>query len=97
MEVIADSLGLDTRHHRRQSCGIGLLYRLYTAEMFEEATGGPFSDAGDFEELGGAIAHLAALAVEGYGEAVGLYEIPQASVVLVSVDGRTHSVYLEDR
>ena len=35
--------------------------------------------------------------VLGYGEAVGLYEIPQASVVLISVDGRSRSIYLEDR
>ena len=35
--------------------------------------------------------------VLGYGEAVGLYEIPQASVVLISADGRTRSIYLDDR
>ena len=38
--------------------------------MFEEALAGAGSDAGDGEELGVAVAHLAALAVVGDGEAV---------------------------
>ena len=39
--------------------------------MFEEASRCTLTHAGNFQEFGGAIAHLAALAMEGYGEAVG--------------------------
>jgi hypothetical protein len=41
------------------------------AEVFEETLAGSGAYAGDLEEFGAAVAHLAALAVVGDGEAVG--------------------------
>ena len=38
--------------------------------MFEQTARGSLSDAGDFEELCRAVAHLASFAMEGYGKAV---------------------------
>src|SRR5450759_5912044 len=38
--------------------------------MFEQTARGRFADAGNFSSLGGAVADLAALAMEGYGEAM---------------------------
>ena len=39
--------------------------------MFQQTAGGGFAHAGDFSQLGGSVPYLAALAVEGYGEAMG--------------------------
>ncbi len=48
-----------------------MLYGLQAAEVFEQTARGGFADAGDFAQLGGAVANLAALAMEGHGEAMG--------------------------
>jgi hypothetical protein len=49
----------------------GLFQGADAAEVFEEALAGDGAYAGDFVEFAGAVAHLAALAVVGDGEAVG--------------------------
>ena len=72
MEVTANSLCLRSRDNRRQSRGVGLLYRLNAAEVFQESASGSLSDARNFEEFCGAVAHLAALAVKSYSETVRL-------------------------
>lgn len=51
---------------------VGLFDAAEAAEVLEEAGAGAGSDAGDGEEFGVAVAHFAALAVIGDGEAVRL-------------------------
>ena len=52
--------------------GAGLADAADAAEVFQQALAGARADAGDGVEFGVAVAHLAALAVIGDGEAVGL-------------------------
>ena len=51
--------------------GVSLLDGADAAEMLEQTLAGAFADAGDFQQFGFAVAHLAALAMESDGEAVG--------------------------
>ena len=69
--MLQDRFGLRLRHHRRERRDIRLLHRLQAAEMFQQSARGAFADAGDFAQFSGAVADLAALAMESYGEAVG--------------------------
>ena len=69
--MLQDSFGLVARHYCREGRDIGLLNGLQAAEVFEKAAGGALADAGNFAEFGGAVANLAALAMEGHGEAMG--------------------------
>jgi hypothetical protein len=69
--MFEDGFGLRLGYYCREGGYVGLLYGLQAAEMFEQAAGGGFAYAGDFSQLGGAVADLAALAMEGYGEAMG--------------------------
>jgi sugar/nucleoside kinase (ribokinase family) len=68
--VLQDGLGLRFCNYRRQCGYIRLLYRLQTAEMFEKAAGGGLTYSGNLSEFGGSVSYLAALAMEGYGEAM---------------------------
>ena len=68
--MFEDRLGLRLSYDCRQRGPVRLLYGLQAAEMFQQAAGGGFADAGNFSQLGGAVADLAALAMESYGEAV---------------------------
>jgi hypothetical protein len=51
---------------------VGLFHRLQAAEVLKQSSRGPLTYAGDFAQLSGAVAHLAAFAMEGHGKAVGL-------------------------
>src|SRR5271170_5445159 len=51
---------------------IGFLDAADAAEVFDEAGAGEHADSGNGEQFGGAIVHLAALAMLGEREAVGL-------------------------
>lgn len=70
-KMFEDSFGLRSGHDRRQGRYVGLLYSLQAAEMLQQAAGSGFAYAGNFPQLGGSVADLAALAMEGYGEAMG--------------------------
>src|SRR3984957_10571257 len=70
-EVIADGFRLYAGQNCLQRRRVRLPDSLQAAEVFEEASSCTLTHAGNFQEFGGAIAHLAALAMEGYGEAVG--------------------------
>ena len=70
-KVFEDGLGLGPGNYSGQGGHIRLLHGLQAAEMFEQAAGGGFSYAGDFSELGCPVSNLAALAMEGYGKAMG--------------------------
>jgi ketosteroid isomerase-like protein len=89
LEVILDRLGLGAGDDCGQCRGIGLLDGLHAAEMFEQAPRRACAYTGDFEQFGGAVAHLAALAMEGYGEAVRLIanELNQMKHGRVMVEG----------
>ncbi len=70
-EMFEDSFGLGLGYYCRESGHIRLLHGLQATEMFEQAASSGFSYAGDFSELGYAVSNLAALAMEGYGKAMG--------------------------
>ena len=64
-----------------------MFHGLHAAEVFEQAAGRVLAYSGDFAELGGAVAHLAAFAVESHGEAVGfiadeLYQVQNGLMVI---------------
>src|SRR5579863_137423 len=69
-EVITNGLGLHACHNCRQRRRVGLFYRLHAAEMFEQAPRGARAHARNFQQLGRAVANLAALAMECDGEAM---------------------------
>src|SRR5207248_4218562 len=66
---------------------IRLLHCLQTAEVFEQPAGGALAYSGNLAEFSGAVAHLAAFAVEGHGEAVSfiadeLYQVQNGRMVI---------------
>src|SRR5208282_2951346 len=69
--MFEDGFGLGFGHHCRQRRYVGLLHGLQAAEMLQETTGGRFAYAGDFSQFGDSVSDLAALAMKGYGEAMG--------------------------
>src|ERR1017187_6290735 len=69
--MFEDGFGLWLGYYCREGGYVGLLFGLPGAEGFEEGAGGGFAYAGGFSQCGGAVADLAALAMEGYGEAMG--------------------------
>src|SRR5690349_7262346 len=82
-----DRFRLRAGHDGRESSRIGLLNRLYAAEVFEQTPGRARSYSRNFQQFGGAVAHLAAFAVEGDGEAVGfvadlLHKVQDGRVVV---------------
>src|ERR1039457_5577113 len=71
-KVVADRLRLRSGHDRRQRRRVGLLHRLHAANMFQQSPCCARANAGHFQQFGGPIPHLPALAVEGQGKTVGL-------------------------
>src|ERR1019366_9246678 len=69
--MFEDGFGLWLGYYCREGGYVGLLYGFQAAQGVEQAAGGGFAYAGDFSQFGGAVADLAALAMEGYGEAMG--------------------------
>ena len=69
--MFEDGFSLRFGYDRRQRGYVGLLHGLQAAEMFQQAASGRFAHAGNFAQLGGAVSHLAALTMEGHGEAMG--------------------------
>jgi hypothetical protein len=70
-EVVKNGLRLVSGYDGRQGSYVRLFYRLQAAKVFEETACGGFSDSWNLAQFGGAVADLAALAMEGYSEAVG--------------------------
>ena len=68
--MFEDRLSLRLSYDRRERGPVRLLHGLQAAEMFEEAAGGGFANAGNFAKLGGAVADLTALAMKSEGKAV---------------------------
>ena len=66
--MVADSFGLGFCYHCGERCGIGVFDGLQASEVFEQAARCVRADAGDIEQFGGAVAHLAAFAMESDGE-----------------------------
>ena len=48
LEIVKDGLGLGSGHYGRQRSHVRLLHGLQAAEVFQQAAGRGFSDAGDF-------------------------------------------------
>ena len=71
-EMFENGFGLRLGYDRRERGNVGLLHGLQAAEMFQQTAGGGFAHPWDFSQLGGSVSYLAALAMEGYGEAMGL-------------------------
>src|SRR3954452_6616158 len=89
--MFEDGFGLTLGDDGREGSDVGVLDGLQAAEMLEQATGGALADAGNFAEFGGTVANLAALAMEGDGEAMGfvadeLHEV-QNGIVMIEDDG----------
>ncbi len=61
LEVFEDGCGLGLCHDGGKRGHVGMPDGFKAAEMFEQAAGGGLADAGNFPQLGGAIADLAAL------------------------------------
>src|SRR5579871_684107 len=72
IEVGANTLGGGGADYGGEGVGAGLFDSADASEVFEQALAGTGTYAGDGEEFGVAVAHLAALAVVGDGEAVAL-------------------------
>lgn len=72
VEVPPDGFGGFLGDYGGEGVGGGLLYVAEAAEVGEEALAGLGAYAGNVEQLGGAVAHGAALAVVADGEAVAL-------------------------
>ena len=70
-EVAADFFGDGGADYGGEGVGVGLADAADAAEVFQQALAGARADAGDGVQFGVAVAHLAALAVVGDGEAVG--------------------------
>ncbi len=70
--MLQNRFGLRFCYHRRKRRHVGLLDGLQTPEMFEQSARSAFADARDVAQFCRAVANLATLAMEGYGEAVGL-------------------------
>src|SRR5581483_5652894 len=68
LEMGEDGRGLTAVDDGFETGGVGGADGLNAAKVAEETLHGLLADAGDFEELVGAIADFAALAVEGDGE-----------------------------
>src|ERR1051325_4296232 len=68
-EVLSNRFRLGTADDCGERGLIRLRYRADAAEVFQQASPRAFADAGDLQQLGVAVAHLAALAVESHGEA----------------------------
>src|SRR5882762_2016409 len=69
-KVAQNRVRLGVCHDCRQRRRICLLDGLDAPKMLQQAAGGAGADARDLEQFAGAVAHLAALAVESHGEAV---------------------------
>src|SRR5579872_528282 len=70
LKVTANRLRLHPRHHCRQRRGIRLPHRLHAAKVFQQPPRRARSDARNFQQLSGTIAHLPPLAVKSYGKTV---------------------------
>src|SRR5664279_1888364 len=91
VEVGEDGGGLAAVYHGFQTGGVRLAYRLDAAEMAQQALHGLLADAGNFQQFVGAVANLAAFAVEGNGKTVSfianeLHDVQDGRVV-VDTDG----------
>ena len=71
-KVIADRFGLRSSNDRRERCRVSLLHCLHAAKVFQQSARCARAYAGNFQQFGGAVAHLATLAMKGHGKAVGL-------------------------
>lgn len=71
LEVIEDRFGLGAIDDGAEGGGVSAANGLHTAEVFQQPSHGGLADAGNLQQLVGAVAHLAALAVECDGEAMG--------------------------
>ena len=72
LKVISDRFRLRTGYDRRQSRRIGLSDRLHAAKVFQQSSRCARAYARNFQQFGGAVAHLTTLAMEGYSKAVSL-------------------------
>ena len=70
--MVADAFGCGSVDYGGEGVGAGLLDAADAAEVFEQALAGAGAYAGDGEQFAVAVAHLAALAMVGDGEAVAL-------------------------
>jgi hypothetical protein len=89
--MFEDGFGLGFCHDGGERRDVCVLDGLQAAEVLEQAAGGALANAGDLPQFGGAVANLAALAMEGDGEAVGfvadeLHEV-QNGIVMIENDG----------
>ena len=72
MKEAVDRVGGFAGNDGAESGDVGFFDAAHAAEVFDEAGAGLRADAGDGEQFGVAVAHLAALAMVGDGEAMGL-------------------------
>src|SRR6516164_5032291 len=70
-EMFEYGVSLGASHHRRQCRRVRLSNGLNAAEVLEQASRGAGAHPGNVLQLRGAIADLAAFAMESHGEAVG--------------------------
>ena len=68
--MFQNRLGLSASDYGGQSRRFGLLDRLHASEMLQQPARCSRAHAGDFQQFGRTVAHLAAFAMESYGEAV---------------------------
>ena len=71
--MVADCFRLYAGYDGGERRWVSLFDSLQAAEMFEQPASCAFTYAGDFEKFRGAVAHLAAFAMEGHGEAMGSF------------------------
>src|SRR5260370_40567111 len=69
--MLQDGRGLRLADYRSQRRRVCLLDGAQRSEMFQQTLPGACADAGYFEQFRAAIAHLATLAMERHGEAMG--------------------------
>src|SRR5689334_21837454 len=70
-DILLNGLRLAGGDDRGERANVGVADGLERAEVLKESPGGGFANARNVEQFGGAVADLAALAMEGHGEAVG--------------------------